>query len=41
MAEEGTGDATVLLQRWSTGDEGARDELVPVVYDELRRLAAH
>jgi len=41
MADAGTGNVTVLLQRWSTGDEGARDELFPIVYDELRRLAAY
>jgi len=30
---------TELLTRWSQGDSAARDELLPVVYDELRRLA--
>jgi DNA-directed RNA polymerase specialized sigma24 family protein len=30
---------TQLLARWSTGDSSALDELVPTVYDELRRLA--
>lgn len=28
-----------LLRAWSCGDQGARDRLIPVVYDELRRLA--
>jgi RNA polymerase sigma factor (TIGR02999 family) len=28
-----------LLQRWSQGDRGALDELTPLVYDELRRMA--
>ncbi len=28
-----------LLQRWSQGDHIAFDELMPVVYDELRRIA--
>jgi RNA polymerase sigma factor (TIGR02999 family) len=28
-----------LLADWGRGDEVARDELIPVVYDELRRLA--
>jgi RNA polymerase sigma-70 factor (ECF subfamily) len=32
---------TQLLQKWSGGDESARDELVPVVYCTLRRLAVH
>lgn len=30
-----------LLADWGRGDEKARDELIPVVYDELRRLARH
>ena len=30
---------TELLSRWSKGDAAARDALVPLVYDELRRLA--
>ncbi|HWQ32272.1 MAG TPA: sigma-70 family RNA polymerase sigma factor [Blastocatellia bacterium] len=28
-----------LLQRWSDGDQSALDELLPLVYDELRRMA--
>jgi RNA polymerase sigma-70 factor, ECF subfamily len=31
---------TQLLAHWSQGDEKARDALMPLVYDELRRLAA-
>lgn len=31
---------TRLLQAWSTGDLRARDELMPMVYAELRRRAA-
>jgi len=31
---------TALLQEWHGGDAGARDRLVPLVYEELRRLAA-
>ncbi len=30
---------TELLSRWSAGDESARDALVPIVYQELRRVA--
>jgi len=30
---------TVLLKRWSAGDAGALDALLPAVQDELRRLA--
>lgn len=33
------GDVTQLLQRWSAGDRGAIEELTPLVYTELRRLA--
>lgn len=33
-------DVTTLLESWSRGDANALDRLVPVVYDELRRLAA-
>lgn len=31
---------TNLLQRWSTGDREAAEEALPLVYDELRRIAA-
>jgi RNA polymerase sigma factor (TIGR02999 family) len=30
---------TKLLAQWRTGDEGALEALVPLVYDELRRIA--
>ena len=33
------GEVTQLLRKWSGGDEKALDQLVPVVYKELRRLA--
>jgi RNA polymerase sigma factor (TIGR02999 family) len=29
-----------LLEAWSKGDEAAREDLIPLVYDELRRVAA-
>jgi RNA polymerase sigma factor (TIGR02999 family) len=32
---------TQLLVRWREGDQRALDELMPLVYKELRRLAAH
>jgi RNA polymerase sigma factor (TIGR02999 family) len=32
---------TVLLARWKGGDPAALTALVPLVYDELHRLAAH
>ena len=28
-----------MLQAWSTGDEHALQQLIPIVYDELRRVA--
>jgi RNA polymerase sigma factor (TIGR02999 family) len=31
---------TELLVKWSNGDKAALDELLPLVYNELRRLAA-
>jgi RNA polymerase sigma factor (TIGR02999 family) len=31
---------TALLRAWSEGDENARDELLPLIYEELRRRAA-
>ena len=34
-------DITALLSAWSAGDQQAFDKLVPVVYDELRRIARH
>ena len=33
------GEITVLLQRWSEGDPAAGEQLTPLVYSELRRLA--
>ena len=31
----------VLLTRWKSGDEAALDSLIPIVYNELHRLAHH
>jgi DNA-directed RNA polymerase specialized sigma24 family protein len=33
------GDITGLLRLWSAGDELAFEQLVPLVYDELHRMA--
>jgi len=41
MSEAAAGEVTMLLRRWSTGDEGAFDQLIPIVYEELHRLAAY
>lgn len=30
---------TTLLQQWRQGDKAAMDDILPIVYDELRRLA--
>ncbi len=32
---------TILLQRWSEGNKEALDQLMPLVYAQLRKLAAH
>jgi RNA polymerase sigma-70 factor, ECF subfamily len=34
-------DVSILLRAWSDGDQNALDQLTPIVYDELRRLAGH
>ena len=33
-------DVTALLVAWNNGDEDARDLLMEIVYDELRRRAS-
>ena len=35
------GEVTILLRRWSSGDESALQELIPLVYDELKQLAGY
>jgi RNA polymerase sigma factor (TIGR02999 family) len=32
-------DVTQLLAKWKSGDQGALEDLTPLVYNELRRLA--
>jgi len=39
MAEDSRGEVTELLRHWTQGDEKALEDLVPLVYKELRRLA--
>jgi RNA polymerase sigma factor (TIGR02999 family) len=34
-------DITDLLKRWSTGDQQAFDEMLPLVYGDLKQLAEH
>ena len=41
MPEVQTDQVTGLLQQWARGDEKALAVLVPLVYQELRRLAHH
>jgi DNA-directed RNA polymerase specialized sigma24 family protein len=33
-------DVTLFLKRYSSGDQNALAELIPQIYDELRRLAS-
>jgi RNA polymerase sigma factor (TIGR02999 family) len=37
--ESAPSEVTALLKRWSAGDLQARDQLIPLVYDRLRRMA--
>lgn len=39
--EPGAGEVTVLLQAWHAGDEDAYRQVSAILYDELRRQAAH
>jgi len=39
MDDTGPG-VTTLLEQWSRGDRAALDQLLPIIYNELRRLAA-
>lgn len=41
MAISSPQDVTRLLQEWRNGDPAALEKLLPLVYDELRRLARH
>jgi RNA polymerase sigma-70 factor, ECF subfamily len=40
MEAPSSGEATGLLLAWSRGDRGALDKLLPLLHDELYRLAA-
>jgi len=41
VSQPGSQNVTKLLVQWSQGDQGALESLVPLVYEELRRLARH
>jgi RNA polymerase sigma-70 factor, ECF subfamily len=38
-ADSGDHELTALLRSWSNGDERAFDQLLPIVYDQLHRMA--
>jgi len=40
MQEPTPSEVTRLLKDWGNGDSAALDQLMPIVYDELRRVAA-
>jgi RNA polymerase sigma factor (TIGR02999 family) len=40
VAETAQGEITQLLARWEQGDSGAVEALAPLVYDQLRAIAA-
>jgi len=40
MTQPSSSDVTLLLQRLTDGDQDALDQLIPLIYDELHRLAA-
>ncbi len=39
MAADSTQEVTEMLQKWSAGDREALEELTPVIYAELHRIA--
>ena len=41
LVSASAGEVTRLLHAWRSGDAGAAERLLPLVYDELRRLARH
>ena len=41
MSEPSTNEVTQLLIEWSNGDKAALDKLMPLIQQELRRLAHH
>ena len=41
MLPSSSAQVTQLLVRWSEGNVAARDALIPLVYDELRRVARY
>jgi RNA polymerase sigma factor (TIGR02999 family) len=41
MLEDSSGEVTRLLKEWKSGDQNALAALIPVVHQELRRLASY
>ena len=41
MAEDPSSETTQLLRAWANGDPAALEQLIPRVYQELRRIAGH
>jgi RNA polymerase sigma factor (TIGR02999 family) len=41
MAADQTASSEELFQRWRSGDSAALQQLLPLVYEELRRVARH
>jgi RNA polymerase sigma factor (TIGR02999 family) len=41
MEKSSHNTVTILLQQWQNGNQTALDDLLPMVYDELYRLASH
>jgi RNA polymerase sigma factor (TIGR02999 family) len=41
VSSDSQNQVTLLLSRWRAGDREALDALMPLVYEELRRLARH
>src|SRR5437868_10723340 len=41
LREPAVGEISALLRAWSDGDQSALPKLMPVVYDQLHRLAGH
>lgn len=41
MMNSASHDVSQLLMAWGDGDEAARDQLIPLVYGQLRRIARH
>ena len=40
-SQEDQAKVSILLRAWSEGDQAALDQLTPIVYEQLRRLARH